>query len=225
VTCYILHNDDGTTTGTILCGDLGPACRYCGDVSTRECDFPIGNGKTCDVAMCDRCASPQSPPAPAPLTARQVVDRGVLGYEAITAAMEASRTPRTETHDWCAEHAATGPAMLTIAVLSPKPRSAPAKPPRPIRLGVQPPEHLRWRVRQSMKHASPGAVLTSWIGEVQARRMAQRVGGTVETWAEWAAFVAAHNQKPPRPKRRKPAKVIPLRSDLCPTRPTVPDQS
>lgn len=116
MTCYTLHNPDGTHTGTILCGDLGPACHYCGDVSTLLCDFPIGDakGSTCDRAMCDRCASPESPAVPR-LSARQayVKVRDETGLSSIDQVVEAMKSPteRTETLDWCAEHAAAGPAM------------------------------------------------------------------------------------------------------------------
>ncbi len=32
-----------------------PPCHYCGKPSTTLCDYPMGNGKTCDKAMCNNC--------------------------------------------------------------------------------------------------------------------------------------------------------------------------
>jgi hypothetical protein len=38
-----------------LCGDLGPHCADpgCGGVGDSLCDWPIGDGKTCDLPLCD----------------------------------------------------------------------------------------------------------------------------------------------------------------------------
>jgi len=50
--CYIIgHNSEGNT---FLCGRLGPHCRgsKCGDIGENLCDFPVSNGKTCDMAIC-----------------------------------------------------------------------------------------------------------------------------------------------------------------------------
>lgn len=33
-------------------------CFQCGRLSTKLCDFPLGNGKTCDKKLCGRCAVP-----------------------------------------------------------------------------------------------------------------------------------------------------------------------
>lgn len=41
--------------GMVLCGDLGPRCAVCGDVSDLLCDYPVGEGKTCDRALCSAC--------------------------------------------------------------------------------------------------------------------------------------------------------------------------
>ena len=41
--------------GMFLCGDFGPQCTACGDVSDVLCDYPVGDGKTCDRALCSSC--------------------------------------------------------------------------------------------------------------------------------------------------------------------------
>jgi len=33
--------------------DAGPMCRDCCVVGDFLCDFPVGNGKTCDAALCE----------------------------------------------------------------------------------------------------------------------------------------------------------------------------
>lgn len=41
-----------------MCGsgvEVVPVCR-CGVESSYLCDFPVGNGKTCDMNLCDDCA-------------------------------------------------------------------------------------------------------------------------------------------------------------------------
>lgn len=50
--CYMIHPEGGGTA--FLCGDLGPHCgdANCGDVGTHLCDYPVGNGKTCDMPLC-----------------------------------------------------------------------------------------------------------------------------------------------------------------------------
>jgi hypothetical protein len=47
--------------GMFLCGDLGPQCSACGDVSDVLCDFPVGDGKTCDRALCSACTEEVAP--------------------------------------------------------------------------------------------------------------------------------------------------------------------
>lgn len=40
-----------------LCGpamDHAPICRICGHLSTKLCDFPVGDDKTCDSALCEQ---------------------------------------------------------------------------------------------------------------------------------------------------------------------------
>lgn len=41
--------------GMFLCGDFGPQCTSCGDVSDVLCDYPVGDGKTCDRSLCSAC--------------------------------------------------------------------------------------------------------------------------------------------------------------------------
>jgi len=48
----VLHINRGHSTGARR------TCKFCGQ-KYREgklCDFPVGNGRTCDAEMCDRCA-------------------------------------------------------------------------------------------------------------------------------------------------------------------------
>lgn len=43
--------------GTIfVCGDLGEHCADCSDLGTLLCDYPVGDGKTCDRPMCEEHA-------------------------------------------------------------------------------------------------------------------------------------------------------------------------
>jgi hypothetical protein len=41
--------------GGWLCGDLGPHCHEpgCGAPGDNLCDWPMGEGKTCDLPLCD----------------------------------------------------------------------------------------------------------------------------------------------------------------------------
>ena len=61
VTCYTIHMNGGGKA--FLCGDLGPHCgdANCGDVGTLLCDFPVSNGKTCDMPLCDAHAFEAAP--------------------------------------------------------------------------------------------------------------------------------------------------------------------
>lgn len=36
-----------------LCGEFGPHCVDCAAVGDFLCDYPVGDGKTCDRPMCD----------------------------------------------------------------------------------------------------------------------------------------------------------------------------
>lgn len=46
-----------------LCGDLGQYCsdHRCMDVGTKLCDFPVSDGKTCDMPICDSHAFEAAP--------------------------------------------------------------------------------------------------------------------------------------------------------------------
>lgn len=89
--------------------------------------------------------------------------------------------------NYCHDHDEHGRKMLlfpqprrTISPPGPSPRKR-AKP-----LPKAPPESDLWRVRQGCGDpGSHGAVLTSWMTELDARRFAAEVGGYVETWAEF----------------------------------------
>lgn len=36
-----------------VCGDLGPSCTDCSGFPGNLCDYPVGDGKTCDRGICD----------------------------------------------------------------------------------------------------------------------------------------------------------------------------
>jgi hypothetical protein len=38
-----------------VCGDGVIPCKSCGQISKYLCDYPIGNGKTCDIELCEDC--------------------------------------------------------------------------------------------------------------------------------------------------------------------------
>jgi hypothetical protein len=50
--CYPVRLDNGTGAVAIVCGRLGKRCSSCGGISEFLCDFPVGDGKTCDRPMC-----------------------------------------------------------------------------------------------------------------------------------------------------------------------------
>jgi hypothetical protein len=51
MSCYVVSMDNGGFM--FLCGDLGPHCADCEDVAINLCDYPVGDGKTCDRPICD----------------------------------------------------------------------------------------------------------------------------------------------------------------------------
>lgn len=59
--CYIERRNDGGIM--FLCGDLGQHCTadQCYAVSTHLCDYPVGDGKTCDMPLCDSHAYEVAP--------------------------------------------------------------------------------------------------------------------------------------------------------------------
>lgn len=50
--CYIEHDKDGNTV--FLCGKLGPHCaaEKCAASTQYLCDYPVGDGRTCDLPLC-----------------------------------------------------------------------------------------------------------------------------------------------------------------------------
>lgn len=48
--CYHLDLPDGGHA--LVRGKLGPHCYKCRRVGEFLCDFPMGNGRTCDLPMC-----------------------------------------------------------------------------------------------------------------------------------------------------------------------------
>lgn len=51
--CYIGHTKTGGRL--FLCGEFGQHCAdtRCMDVATKLCDYPVGDGRTCDMPLCD----------------------------------------------------------------------------------------------------------------------------------------------------------------------------
>jgi len=50
---------DGGTM--FLCGEFGQHCGACASVGDFLCDFPVGDGKTCDMALCESHATEVAP--------------------------------------------------------------------------------------------------------------------------------------------------------------------
>jgi hypothetical protein len=50
--------DLGNGQFAIICGlrSKPRPCQFCGRASSKQCDFPMGDGKTCDAYMCGNCA-------------------------------------------------------------------------------------------------------------------------------------------------------------------------
>ena len=57
--CYSFKTSDGEAG--IMCGDLGEHCADCGTCADFLCDYPVGNGKTCDRQLCDDHANEVAP--------------------------------------------------------------------------------------------------------------------------------------------------------------------
>jgi len=49
--CGIVRGKDRKPIGWI-CGEAITPCNSCGDPSDYLCDFPVGEGKTCDLPLC-----------------------------------------------------------------------------------------------------------------------------------------------------------------------------
>jgi hypothetical protein len=170
----------------ILCGKLGPPCFHCGGVSEVLCDFPLGEeNRTCDRALCLHCAPN-------------------FGADGVAVPV-AQQLPETDYKNYCHDHDQHGRGML----LFPQPRviSPPGPAPAPARakpLPKAPPESHRWRVRRVRQGAHgnpPGAVLTGWTTQLEARRFAARVAGYVETWDEFVRLWRTLYPLKPREKR------------------------
>lgn len=56
--CYIRDTPDGRM---FMCGNLGPHCAECADVSDYLCDYPVGRKKTCDRNLCEVHANEIAP--------------------------------------------------------------------------------------------------------------------------------------------------------------------
>ena len=56
--CYSRVKDGGTM---FVRGKLGPHCGKCNWVGEFLCDFPVGDGKTCDMPLCEDHASEVAP--------------------------------------------------------------------------------------------------------------------------------------------------------------------
>lgn len=50
--CYVMYDEKRNPVGH-MCGELGPHCADCGDAGDNLCDYPVGDGKTCDRNICD----------------------------------------------------------------------------------------------------------------------------------------------------------------------------
>ena len=57
--CYIIKMKSGAKA--FMCGDIGPHCSHCADVGEYLCDYPVGDGKTCDASLCENHASEAAP--------------------------------------------------------------------------------------------------------------------------------------------------------------------
>jgi hypothetical protein len=55
MTCRVMGN-------TIMCGPgvgrTHKPCSWCGAEAKYLCDWPMANGKTCDLPLCSRCSVP-----------------------------------------------------------------------------------------------------------------------------------------------------------------------
>lgn len=56
--CIALRDDSGRQIGWARVCSTPRLCWFCREKAvSRLCDFPIGNGKTCDAKMCSTCAT------------------------------------------------------------------------------------------------------------------------------------------------------------------------
>lgn len=57
--CYTFKTKDGGHG--FMCGDFGPHCADCSQLGEFLCDYPVGDGKTCDRAICEDHANEIAP--------------------------------------------------------------------------------------------------------------------------------------------------------------------
>lgn len=58
---YRLLKDGDVGQTMFICGDLGAHCCDCAGVGEFLCDYPVGEGKTCDRSLCSEHASEIAP--------------------------------------------------------------------------------------------------------------------------------------------------------------------
>lgn len=51
--CYAGSVRDDVGARIFIKGDLGPHCTECAAPGENLCDYPVGDGKTCDRSLCD----------------------------------------------------------------------------------------------------------------------------------------------------------------------------
>lgn len=56
--CEWLKSEDGTVIHMKTTAPRKQECKFCHEMSRdmKLCDFPLGNGRTCDAQMCSNCA-------------------------------------------------------------------------------------------------------------------------------------------------------------------------
>lgn len=171
--CYTTHDANGDPVG-ILCGELGPTCVECGDVSEVLCDFPISDEqRTCDKPLCERCA-PTVGADKNYCREHRELGPGLLLFRGRPLTQE-------EMHE---QAKAVWRAARDIDA------RRPAK-----RLPKRPPPGLEWCVARDGERAS------AWMSETGAARHRYRYGGEVWTWGRFVLeFRKKHPLKRDRPQ-------------------------
>ena len=60
--CQWITMPDGTVMHLNMGRGPRRRCKFCrAGYVTKLCDFPVADGKTCDAAMCDKCATNVGP--------------------------------------------------------------------------------------------------------------------------------------------------------------------
>ena len=49
--CAIIDGEDGRM---FICGKGITPCHFCMEPADYLCDYPVGSGKTCDLALCEK---------------------------------------------------------------------------------------------------------------------------------------------------------------------------